>query len=93
MSETKAANLRLENESYSLLHYLSAIEGRAKSDIVEEAIREYSVRHLDRIRSFSQSLAAAAGLPISGKPQPSATRGERVARAKARPRKRIASLA
>jgi predicted DNA-binding protein len=93
MSDTKAANLRLENEAYSLLHYLSAIEGRAKADIVEEAIREYSVRHLDRIRSFSQSIASAAGLPISGKHPVLGTRADRVARAKGRSRKRLASPA
>ncbi len=64
MAETKAANLRLEASAYGLLHYLSAIEGRAKSEIVEEALRDYSVNHTDRVSAYTKRLGEMAGVPI-----------------------------
>lgn len=60
---TKAANLRLREETWSLLHYLAALEQRAKADIVEEALRDYAAEHQDRIASYMEEVARAAGLP------------------------------
>jgi predicted DNA-binding protein len=62
-SETKAANLRLEENTWSLLHYLSAVEVRAKADIVEEALRDYAANHQDRIADYMADIARVAGLP------------------------------
>jgi len=73
MAETKAANLRLEESAYGLLHYLSAIEGRPKADIVEEALRDYSVHHSDRVSAYTKKLGEMAGIPV-----PTPTRGKTV---------------
>ena len=69
MSETKAANLRLESRAYSLLHFLSAAEERSKAEVVQEALDEYAARHRDRLQKYANDVAAAAGvsLPRAGR--------------------------
>lgn len=64
MADTKAANLRLESRAYSLLHYLSSIERRAKADIVEEALRDYLHAHRDRLAPYAREVANLAGLTV-----------------------------
>lgn len=63
MPETKAANLRLEEDSWSLLHYFSAAEERPKADIVEDALRDYAAVHQDRLTKHIARVAELAGLP------------------------------
>ena len=62
-TETKAANLRLHDDTWSLLHYLSALEERSKADIVEEALRDYAATHQDRVADYIVEIARVAGLP------------------------------
>jgi predicted DNA-binding protein len=91
MAETKAANLRLEIDAYSQLHYLSAVEGRSKAEIVAEALRDYAEAHRDRLESYVREVASVAGLKLApGSLRPSRPRSEILARA--RDRRRLAKV-
>lgn len=76
MAETKAANLRLESRTYSLLHYLSSIERRSKAEIVEEALGDYLEAHRDRLQEYAHEVAKLAGLAIRSPLKPSRSRAE-----------------
>lgn len=89
MAETKAANLRLEADAYSQLHYLSTIERRSKADIVAEALHDYCEAHRDRFEAYAREVAALAGLKLpAGTFRPSRPRSEILA--SARNRRRLA---
>jgi predicted DNA-binding protein len=76
MTETKAANLRLESKAYSLLHYLSSVEGRSKAAIVEDALEAYVDAHRDHLEKYAREIAALAGLTLRGRVKPSRSRAE-----------------
>lgn len=61
------ANLHLHENTWSLLHYLAAVEERSKADLVEDALRDYAAHHQDRLATYFEEVAQAAGLPVPKK--------------------------
>lgn len=76
MTDTKAANLRLESKAYSLLHYLSSVEGRSKAAIVEDALEAYVEAHRDHLQTYAREVAALAGLTLRSALKASRSRAE-----------------
>lgn len=57
--------LRIKADDHQPLGLLAAVEGRSRSDIVHDALREYMERHRDRLTAaFREAQAAVAASDV-----------------------------